>query len=70
MKLVFDFAVICLVLLGLKIVWAIFKKVGSKDNINAGLGKANEAAKNAAKNVAEKWKNRKVEEKPTATIHY
>ena len=69
MELVWKFAILCLILLGFKIVARVFKRIGSADNIDAGINKAKNGINNVAKGLADKWKNRNKEERPKVTIH-
>ena len=72
MALVLKFAGVCVVILGLKFVWKVFQRVGSKTSIDGILDKAEDGMDKAADTVVgyfkTKAKKKKDDERPIVTI--
>lgn len=69
MQLILTFAGIMAVWTGLKFLFMVFKRIGSKNSMNNLIDRMEEGMAEGADRVAGYWKNRKKEkEKPIVTI--
>ena len=72
MEFVLWLAGVMVTLVACKFIFQIFRRIGSKENLNAAIDRINDGINSGVETVANKFRERrrqKEEEKPVVTIH-